>query len=148
MNKILGLILLTFVLIGCSSANKKSDPKPVATAPAATQNKTESTNSAASSDETAYTCQREDTRKVKIEKLNPKGCNVLYSHYYGMKKPIASSKHNLSHCEEVFQRIRKNLEGSGFKCFQFSFACGFKEMVLLMSASVGLSRFTLEEILK
>lgn len=118
MNKTLGLILiLTFALIGCSSASKKSEPNVISNAPPQSPGKTEKTAVTSSADEQAYTCQREDTRKVKIEKLDPKGCNVLYSHYYGMKKPIASSKSNLSYCEEVFSRIRKNLESSGFKCF-------------------------------
>lgn len=130
--------------VGCSSAGKKNPekssaatPQPaqaakvdaavkaapaVATATAATATKpaTQTTSAApaaqADSSDHWVTCSlAKDTRKVEIEALQPNGCKLWYTKS-GDRNEIASSVSGKNHCEEVSDRIQKNLESSGFSC--------------------------------
>jgi hypothetical protein len=101
--------------IGCSNAQKKSD----ATANAAPEKKSaaSSTATTAKSDSNAeMNCQKKsESRKLRIESLQPKGCNLWYS-THGDKDPVATSKVSNGHCEQVRNKIQKKLEAAGFKC--------------------------------
>lgn len=62
-----------------------------------------------------FTCARDgDVREIYTEPISPSGCKLWYSN----KKtdPTAWSSKGAGHCLDVGLRIRKNLEGAGFKC--------------------------------
>lgn len=121
--------LATVLTMGCSSAEKKSSEKSAASVPqpTATKNETEAKSApaaapaatpathAASSDHSMTCSLAKDTRKVELESMEPNGCKVFYTKS-GNKSEIASSISGKNHCEEVSERVRKNLESSGFNC--------------------------------
>jgi len=109
-----------FAAVACAGPKKESTV--AVTAPAA-QQKTGELAKAANpvAPETKqqipeFSCQRDkDVRSFEIEVSQPKGCELVYSKH-GSKEKIASSAHGTTHCEQVRERVRGNLEAAGFKC--------------------------------
>jgi hypothetical protein len=99
---------------GCSTAAKAPEPaaspvaSPTAAAPAAAK-KTE-----AAADAAIHCQQGKDSRTLQIVERKP-GCALEYTRDQS-KKEIASSTKARTHCEEVRDRMKKNLEAAGFKC--------------------------------
>jgi hypothetical protein len=63
-----------------------------------------------------YVCRRKnDKRPIWIEKQEPTGCKLWYSHYKN-KGPAAVSDKDLNYCELVSEKIRKNLTAAQFEC--------------------------------
>ncbi len=90
------------------AASKAATPAPPAAgAPAAAAPKVESTDA-------RLMCTRaNDSRLLKLDRLEPKGCRLMYPN---AASEIAASSVGTGHCEKVRDNIRKNLENVGFKC--------------------------------
>jgi hypothetical protein len=112
--------------LGCAHTNTASSSAPPATAPAtataapgaataALNGKTPpAAKSAAADAENREVCTRGgDSRLIKLESVEPKGCRLLYPN---AGNQIAASTVGNTHCVEVREKIRKNLEKVGFKC--------------------------------
>ncbi len=101
--------------IGCSSAPKAALPSAHGpTSP--TQIATAAPVAAAkvATNDNGLTCQRDqESRSIKIESTQPKGCRLLYPNG---QTSVASSSIGNQHCENVRNRIREKLEVAGFKC--------------------------------
>ena len=60
-------------------------------------------------------CERaKESRSLRLEDVQPKGCKLWYSNHGS--EPVAWSDVGPTHCEQVRDRIRTNLESAGFKC--------------------------------
>lgn len=108
------LIVLLFVAIGCSHASKPATPP--APVPPATTSTTQSSPVQSELQRELTTCKRdEEVRTIEIELIQPKGCKLWYAKH-GKRTEIAASVKGKSHCEQVHQRIQKNLETAEYKC--------------------------------
>jgi hypothetical protein len=113
-NVFLILIFLNLQL-GCSSEQKSqvTSPSPAVkspqTPPAKAEEKVKTIN-----DDIACKLGSE-TRTLKIESSQPKGCKLFYS-TFNEKEPVAWSHLGPTHCNQVRDRIQAKLEDGGFKC--------------------------------
>jgi hypothetical protein len=109
--------------IGCANAQKdssssaSSDKSTKSDSKQSAKSDSKSDNGAAKATAAGeITCKKkEESRTLRLEALQPKGCNLWYSKH-GDKDPMATSKSSAEHCEKVRDKIRKNLETAGYKC--------------------------------
>jgi len=116
----------TVLILGCSNPQKKqTDPASPTGAPAqqlvtpstATQSGQMATPAKVEVQKNELACKRDqETRTLKVEGSQSKGCKLFYSNY-SSKDAIAWSHMGNIHCEQVRDRIRGKLEEAGFKCF-------------------------------
>lgn len=101
--------------VGCSSAPTTKPAAPAATAtPAPADASAKAATAEAKTD--ALKCKRDsDERSIEIEAVEKTSCKVWYSKF-GQRANIASSAKGTSHCHDVRNKIKSNLEGAGFKC--------------------------------
>jgi hypothetical protein len=106
---------LALIAVGCSSSQTKSSDTgskttAVATPPAAASPAEKKGN------EDAVMCTHgKESRSLKIEVAQPKGCKLWYSSF-SKEKPVATSANSEEHCKTVRDRIQKKLETAGYKC--------------------------------
>lgn len=130
---IYALLIAALSVFGCATKGKTSSaaspapsPAPVqaplpATAPpskavAAAPAKATATTAAAAAAAQDLACTRgSESRTLKVELTEPKGCKVWYPGT-GAADPVAWSTTGVSHCENVSKKIRGNLEAAGFTC--------------------------------
>ncbi len=131
MKKILLLITASLVF-GCAAEEKKAaapaDAKATPAAAAATAKKgkgfpdediSKMKPRAASSpagEESTVSCKGsgDDVRTIAVVKADT-GCKVDYTKS-GNTQTIATAANDFSYCQEKSDKVRSNLEGSGFKC--------------------------------
>lgn len=109
------------LIFGCSSQQKKQSDmassaptQQVTTAAQVGQPGASAKAELQKKDELA--CKRDqETRTLKLEGSQPKGCKLFYSNH-SSKDPVAWSDVAKTHCEQVRDRIRGKLEEAGFKC--------------------------------
>lgn len=110
------LIVLTLSIAaftGCSGTAKR-DEAPKAPPPANTETAAVPANPGPS--RSSIICKRAgETRTLHIDKLQPKGCKLLYSNH-SATEPVASSVHGTDHCDKVSARIQDNISKIGFNC--------------------------------
>lgn len=143
---IMGLFLLTALSSGCSSKNKDSaiDTGEVVQTPEVTEPveapvqepaPTEPVMPAETleqpvqgsddygfpditgTERIAATCSLNgDQREIAVLDITGNnGCGVVYTKN-GTKKTIAIARNDMSYCDQVFEKVKGNLEGSGFDC--------------------------------
>lgn len=56
-----------------------------------------------------------DERELEVEELQPRGCKLHYKKW-GQRQEIASSINGRKHCDEVAERVKKNLSDARFEC--------------------------------
>ncbi len=110
-------LLCVFLLTACAATEKKgADAKAAASGKAAAAG-----DAAAQKADKAIgaagtiTCKSASETRVLTTTPVDKGCEVVYERN-GEKTVAASAKNDPTHCGKVAERIRGNLEKSGFKC--------------------------------
>jgi hypothetical protein len=123
-------LALVFGALGCSSSQKKADTQNAPAAPAAKAASTSSASTAAAKPADASAKKNakkagaagpgmacasgEDKRSIAVAKKGD-GCEVSYTKS-GETKVVATSANGTEHCDETVVKMKKNLEGAGFKC--------------------------------
>ena len=106
-------ILLGFACATPNSNQSTSSPK------SAPKKGTQSSKRAASTGselKKSYECRAsKDLRKVAFRQLKTGGCEIAYTKF-GETQVVASAANDLSHCDEIYDRIRSKLEKAGFDC--------------------------------
>ena len=120
--KIATLVIASTLFVSCSS--KQKDAAPATTTPAATKDAKKAdkkqTKAAAAPAKTAATagsvvCKSgSDTRTIEVVTKDG-GCEVAYTKFDQTSTPGTSAS-GTAHCETVKEKIKTNLENSGFKC--------------------------------
>ncbi len=121
MKSLIATLFITSLLIGCGAKSKKQD---AAKADAGAQTEvaatgdlkaTSTSTSTSTADGDKVSCtMKSDTRTIQLRK-NGGGCELVYSKF-GNDEVIATSMAGTEHCQKVADRIKGNLENSGFKC--------------------------------
>ncbi|NJL24398.1 MAG: hypothetical protein HC902_03995 [Calothrix sp. SM1_5_4] len=115
--------------VGCSTGKKTADktaaqnvvapaqaPATATASTTATQPPDAKSKPAKSEEKPVMTCARgSETRTIRIEDVQPKGCKLWYS-TRSETEPTATSSIGPDHCNQVRDRIRQNLESAGFAC--------------------------------
>ncbi|MGE0763008.1 MAG: hypothetical protein AB7N80_07000 [Bdellovibrionales bacterium] len=107
----------TVMIVACSSKQKNSPaaPKQTASTPSA-NSQTLPDKAKAESTKDEITCSRnQESRTLRIENPQPKGCLLYYSNH-SSTDPVASSSLAKVHCENVRDKIQQKLEEAGFQC--------------------------------
>ena len=120
--KIATLVIASTLFVSCSSKQKAA--APTTTTPAATKDAKKAdkkqTKAAAAPAKTAATagsvvCKSgSDTRTIEVVTKDG-GCEVAYTKFDQTSTPGTSAS-GTAHCETVKEKIKTNLENSGFKC--------------------------------
>lgn len=113
-------LLPVLFMVGCASSTTKTAAPD--TAKAATADAHAKSVVAAEGDKTktpdagsSVTCKSAKETRTLTNKPVGKGCEVVYDRG-GEKTVAASAKNDPTHCGKVVDRIKGNLEKSGFKC--------------------------------
>lgn len=135
--KRLSLLVIPFFLISCASKTAKVEetklsPAPVkkadekerietpAPSPAPTAKKKAKAPEQAETKPVAeggVTCkQGGTTRTIEVKKADGGGCEVMYDRGDGTANSVANAKNDVTHCENVKNKIKTNLEGAGYQC--------------------------------
>lgn len=115
--KVASILIISIAFVSCSSKQKNAQTT-TATTPA-TQQETTKANAKKATKPTAATksvvCKNgSDTRTIEVVAKNG-GCEVAYTKFDQTTNP-ATSVNGTAHCESVVEKIKGNLETSGFKC--------------------------------
>lgn len=111
MKIISSVIVLTFLLTAACAQKKKSGDILEAKAP---EKKEELVTQQKVADQ-AYKCTvNKDTRLVEFDKSD-KRCEIHYTKF-GEKMQVAWAENTPSICNDVFSKIKSNIESKGFKC--------------------------------
>ncbi len=112
--RILAATILALALSGCASSAKK-DGKATTPPPTAATGKAKSSGASATVTEGQLTCKSgSDTRTLHVVK-DERGCKTIYNKY-GADNEVASGKASGEFCLATLNKIKTNLEGSGFSC--------------------------------
>lgn len=106
------------VAMGCSHLKKQEAAPATPAAPTAEQAAADAKAKAAqeAAKKNEITCKLDnEVRTLEIETLTPKGCKLWYTRS-GDRNTVASSTLGNTHCEQVRERIRNNLETAAYKC--------------------------------
>lgn len=116
------LVFTGMVIVGCSSAEKKtgSENQTTAAVPAqpsaASPVEAEKASVAKAKKAPAVSCAKgSSVRTLDLKATAENGCEVLYSRD-GKKSSVAQSAHGTQHCQKIMSNIKENLEKSGYKC--------------------------------
>ena len=111
MKIISSVALLTFLFTAACAQKQKSGDIVEAKAP----EKQEQTLAQKNISDQAYQCTvNKDTRLVEFDK-STKRCEIHYTKF-GEKMQVAWAENTPSICNDVFAKIRTNIESKGFKC--------------------------------
>jgi hypothetical protein len=119
--KKLALAALIVAFAGaCSHKAAQTDKKPADQTPAPTKdqapgkNKKTKKSAVASTAATVKCTHNSDERMIEIKDKDG-GCETVYTKM-GEANSIASSSHGNEHCQQVSEKIQKNLTSAGFTC--------------------------------
>ncbi|OQW47307.1 MAG: hypothetical protein A4S09_16055 [Proteobacteria bacterium SG_bin7] len=137
MKKILLATVAGLLIVGCESAPKKDEAKSAPTTAATKDTKASKDAkakdkkqkgfededisktkpaSSGSVSEGKTTCKNGgDERTLEMTSGDGKVCRLVYTKA-GESKEVASGTSDNSKCNEIYERIKGNLEGAGFKC--------------------------------
>lgn len=105
------LMLCVLILAACAGPAKKGGESKGSVSASDDSSKAEK------APETSFVvgCRNEKETRTLTNQSIDKGCEVIYERN-GEKMVAASAKNDPTHCAKVIDRIRGNLEKSGFKC--------------------------------
>ena len=120
--QIASLLIASALLVSCSSKPKATTTATTAATPAATTEtkkskltKTTATKAAATAQAGSLVCKSgSDTRTLEVITTDG-GCELSYTKFDQTSTP-AQSGNGTAYCESIKEKIKGNLENSGFKC--------------------------------
>lgn len=113
--KILSLFVISMFFVSCSSKQKAATPAAATKQEAKKDAKAAVTKTAAQAQAGSVVCKSgSDTRTIEVVSKDG-GCEVSYTKFDQTTTP-ATSANGTAHCESVKEKIKGNLENSGFKC--------------------------------
>lgn len=119
MRNVFLILMFLNIHLGCSSGPKTepNSQNPAVKSQQAPIAKTDETVKPSNDD---IACKLgSETRMLRIENSQPKGCKLFYSNFSD-KDPVASSALGRKHCDQKRDRIQAKLEDGGYKCGGYS----------------------------